>query len=289
MQASRTLPGKSMGMQAARRLADGLTYLVLTVCSVVVGYPVVAMVLNSFKGTYEMYSNPWGLPAHLMWTNYQYAWNVAQIPSFMVNSLIVSVASVALTVVLAAFAAYSFAAFRFRFSRPLFLLFALLLIVPVPVTIIPLYIVESRLHLMDSYWALILPYTAGGLPLSIFILRAYFQSIPQELSDAAIIDGCTQVQAFLRVVIPISTPALATVTIFQFINGWNEFLLALIFIHKQSMMTLPLGLQAFFYTYSVQWGYLFAALSIALVPVIVVYLLMQRQFINGLTAGALKT
>jgi raffinose/stachyose/melibiose transport system permease protein len=288
MQASRTLPGKSMGMQAARRLADGLSYLVLTLCAVIVGYPVVAMVLNSFKSTYEMYSNPWGLPAHLMWTNYQYAWNEAQIPSFMVNSLIVSVASVAFTVVLASFAAYSFATFQFRFSRPLFLLFALLLIVPVPVTIIPLYIIVSRLHLIDTYWALILPYLAGGLPLSIFILRAYFRSIPQDLSDAAIIDGCNQVQAFLRVIIPVSTPALATVTIFQFINSWNEFFLALIFIHKTSMMTLPLGLQSFFYEYSVQWGYLFAALSMGLVPVIVVYLLMQRQFINGLTAGALK-
>jgi raffinose/stachyose/melibiose transport system permease protein len=288
MYASRTLPSKSLGVKAARRLADGFSYLVLTVCAVVVGYPVVAMVLNSFKTTYEMYSNPWGLPTHLGWANYQYAWNEAQIPSFMLNSLIVSVASVAITVVLAAFAAYAFATFEFRFNRPLFLTFALLLIVPVPVTIIPLYVIVSRLHLMDTYWALILPYTAGGLPLSIFILRAYFQSIPGELADAARIDGCSQMQSFLRVILPVSTPALATVTIFQFINSWNEFFLALIFIHKTSIMTLPLGLQSFFYNYSVQWGYLFAALSTALVPVIVVYVIMQRQFINGLTSGALK-
>ena len=288
MQATGILPGRSLGTRAARRVANALSYLILTLFSVVVGYPVVAMVLNSFKGTYEIYSNPWGLPAHLMWSNYQYAWNEAQIPSFMVNSLIVSIASVIFTVVLAAFAAYSFATFEFRFSRPLFLLFALLLIVPVPVGIIPLYILESRLHLMDTYWALILPYTAGGLPLSIFILRAFFQSIPHELSDAATIDGCSQMQAFLLVIIPVSTPALATVTLFQFISSWNEFFLALIFIHKSSLMTLPLGLQSFFYNYSVQWGYLFAALSTALVPVIAVYLLMQRQFISGLTSGALK-
>ena len=283
-----TAPRKKLGTRAAQRLADGLTYIVLIFFAVVVGYPVVAMVLNSFKGTYEMYSNPWGLPAQLLWSNYAYALNEAQIPSFMVNSLIVSTVSVAFTVVLASLAAYSFATFTFRGSRPLFLLFALLLIVPVPVGIIPLYIIVSRLHLMDTYWALILPYTAGGLPLSVFILRAYFQSIPQELSDAARIDGCSQVQAFLWVIIPVSTPALATVTIFQFLNCWNEFFLALIFIHKTSMMTLPLGLQSFFYNYSVQWGYLFAALSMGLVPVIVVYLIMQRQLINGLTSGALK-
>jgi raffinose/stachyose/melibiose transport system permease protein len=146
----------------------------------------------------------------------------------------------------------------------------------------------SRLHLVDTYWALILPYTAGGLPLSIFLLRAYFESIPQELSDAARIDGCSHTHAFVRVILPVATPALATVTILQFIGSWNEFFLALIFIHKTSMMTLPLGLQSFFYLYRVQWSYLFAALSMALVPIIVVYLLMQRHFINGLTAGALK-
>jgi raffinose/stachyose/melibiose transport system permease protein len=288
VQPSQSVSRTRLGMRATERLTNGIIYVVLTVFAVVVGYPVVAMVLNSFKGTYEMYSNPWGLPAQLLWSNYQYALDEAQIPTFMLNSLIVSVVSVFFTVVLASLAAYSFATFEFRWRTPLFLLFALLLIVPVPVGIIPLYIIVSRLHLEDTYWALIHPYTAGGLPLSIFILRAYFQSIPQELSDAARIDGCTQMQAFLRVIIPVATPALSTVTIFQFINSWNEFFLALIFIHKQSMMTLPLGLQSFFYNYSVQWGYLFAALSMGLIPVIVVYLIMQRQFINGLTSGALK-
>jgi raffinose/stachyose/melibiose transport system permease protein len=277
-----------LGMRATRFVTDGVIYVVLTLFTVVVGYPVVAMVLNSFKGTYEIYANPWGLPRQLLFSNYGYAAREAQIPVFMLNSLIVAVATVILTVVLASTAAYAFATFRFHGSRVLFLLFALLLIVPVPVGIIPLYIIVSRLHLTDTYGALILPYTAGGLPLSIFLLRAYFESIPQELSDAARIDGCTHAHAFVRVILPVATPALATVTILQFINSWNEFFLALIFIHKTSMMTLPLGLQSFFYLYRVQWSYLFAALSMALVPIIVVYLLMQRQFINGLTAGALK-
>jgi raffinose/stachyose/melibiose transport system permease protein len=178
-------------MRATRFVTDGVIYVVLTLFTVIVGYPVVAMVLNSFKGTYEIYANPWGLPRQLLFSNYGYAAQEAQIPVFMLNSLIVAVATVILTVVLASTAAYAFATFRFRGSRVLFLLFALLLIVPVPVGIIPLYIIVSRLHLTDTYAALILPYTAGGLPLSIFLLRAYFESIPQELSDAARIDGCS--------------------------------------------------------------------------------------------------
>lgn len=128
----------------------------------------------------------------------------------------------------------------------------------------------------------------GGLPLSIFLLRAFFQSMPGEVEDAARIDGCSNFQTFLRVVLPVSTPGLATVTILQFMNAWNEFFLALIFIRRPELRTIPLGLQAFFFEFQVEWQYLFAALSMATVPVIVVYVLMQRQFIAGLTSGAVK-
>jgi raffinose/stachyose/melibiose transport system permease protein len=145
-----------------------------------------------------------------------------------------------------------------------------------------------RLHLVDTYAALILPYTSGSLPLSIFLLRAFFQSIPQELTDAGRIDGCSHFTAFVRIVLPISKPGLATVVILTFLNSWNEFFLALIFIHNPNIMTLPLGLQAFFFQYSVQWNYLFAALTMSIIPIVVVYLVMQRQFIAGLTAGAIR-
>jgi raffinose/stachyose/melibiose transport system permease protein len=230
----------------------------------------------------------WGLPAAITWVNYVYAWTRAYIPDYILNSVIVSVATVVLVLVLASAAAYSFSTFRFRGGYALYLLFVLLLIVPAPVSIIPLYVIESRLGLMDTYFALILPYAAGGLPLSIFILKAFFDSIPTELRDAARIDGCTNLGAFLRVVLPVSTPALATVTILVFLGAWNEFFLALLFIRKPQLMTIPLGLQTFFYQYRVEWGYLFAALTMTVMPIVVVYLLMQRHFISGLTAGALR-
>jgi raffinose/stachyose/melibiose transport system permease protein len=279
---------RASGRRLWATAVQALTYLVMAIFSALVVFPLLAMVFGSFKTQFEFYSNPWGLPSSLNWDNYVYAWQQAQIPRFIANSVIVSAATVTLTLVLASCAAYGFSTFTFRGSRPLFLMFVLLLIVPVPVGIIPLYVIVVRLHLVDTYFALILPYVSGSLPLSIFLLRAFFQSIPHELTDAARIDGCSQFAAFVRIVLPISRPGLATVTILTFLNSWNEFFLALIFIHNPNLMTLPLGLQAFFFQYSVQWNYLFAALTMSIVPIIVVYLVMQRQFIAGLTAGAVR-
>jgi raffinose/stachyose/melibiose transport system permease protein len=277
------------GRRRIRALAGkAVIYVVMACFSALVVFPLVVMVFGSFKTQFEFYANPWGLPSTFNWSNYTYAWEQAQIPRFIVNSVIVAGGTVGLTLVLASCAAYGFSTYTFHGGRALFLMFVLLLIVPVPVGIIPLYVIVVRLHLVDSYFALILPYTSGSLPLSIFILRAFFQSIPQELTDAARIDGCNQFTAFLRIVLPISRPGLATVTILTFLNSWNEFFLALILIHNPNLMTLPLGLQAFFFQYSVQWNYLFAALTMSIVPVIVVYLAMQRQFIAGLTAGAVR-
>jgi len=269
-------------------MGNALIYLVLAAFTLVVAYPLLALVFGSFKGQYDFYANPWGWPATWHLDNYMYAWTTAQIPRFFANSIIVTAASVMLTLVLASCAAYGFSAFSFRGSRPLYLMFLLLLVVPAQITIIPLYVIIVRLHLIDTYLALILPYTAGSLPLCIVLLRAFFESIPRELADAARVDGCTHRSAFVRVILPVSKPGLATVIIVAFINAWNEFFLALIFIHNQDLMTLPLGLQSFFYRYRTDYVHLFAALVMSIVPIVVVYVAMQRQFIAGLTAGAVR-
>ena len=269
-----------------RTSGDVLRYAIVGIATVVVGYPVLWMLLQSFKSKFELYSNVWGLPRQLFVENYVQAWRIARMGTYILNSLIVSIGTVAVVLILASLAGYAFARLRFRGREPLFYMFVFTLIVPVQVTIIPLYAVVSGLGLSNTYFALILPYAAAGLPLSIFLLRAFFRSVPREIEEAARIDGCTEFAAFTRVVLPISGPGLATVTILQFLGAWNEFVLALIFIRNPALRTIPLGLQAFFYEYSVEWGYLFAALAMATIPVIVVYVLMQRQFIKGLTAGA---
>ena len=274
--------------RAGRFFGESLRYGVVLIATAVVGYPTIWMLMQSLKTKFEMYANVWGLPSQLFVENYVQAWRIARMGTYIFNSLIVSLGTVALVLVTASLAGYAFGKLRFAGSRVLFYMFVFTLIVPHQVTIIPLYAVVSGLGLSNSYLALILPYAAGGLPLSIFLLRAFFESVPREIEEAARIDGCSELAAFWRVVLPISGPGLATVTILQFLGAWNEFILALIFIRNQSLRTIPLGLQAFFFEYAVEWGYLFAALSMATVPVIVVYVLMQRQFIRGLTAGAVK-
>lgn len=274
--------------QAGRLAVDLLRYGLLSLFTAIVGYPVLWMILHSFKSKFEMYSNVWGLPERFFWENYVQAWRISKMGNYIANSAIVSLGTVVVVLVTASLAAYAFSKFRFHGSRFLFYLFVFTLIVPSQVTIIPLYAVVSSLRLTNTYLALILPYAAGGLPLSIFLLRAFFDTVPRELEEAARVDGCSDFAAFWRIVLPISGPGLATVTILQFINAWNEFLLALIFIRNAELRTIPLGLQAFFFEYAVEWGYLFAALSMATVPIIIVYVLMQRHFIQGLTAGAVK-
>ena len=273
-------------LRPARLMGGAVRYGVVGFATAVVGYPVLWMLLQSFKTKFELYSNIWGLPQQLFVDNYVQAWRIARMGTYILNSVIVSVGTVALVLVVASLAGYAFAKMRFPGRDVLFYTFVFTLIVPVQVTIIPLYAVVSGLGLSNTYFALILPYAAAGLPLSIFLLRAFFASVPREIEEAARIDGCSELAAFWRVVLPISGPGLATVTILQFLGAWNEFLLALIFIRNPALRTIPLGLQAFFFEYSVEWGYLFAALAMATVPVIVVYVVMQRQFIKGLTAGA---
>jgi raffinose/stachyose/melibiose transport system permease protein len=277
-----------LALRPARLLGDVVRYAIIGLATVVVGYPVLWMLLQSFKTKFELYANVWGLPQQLFLDNYVQAWRIARMGTYVFNSLIVSVGTVAIVLVLASLAGYAFARLRFAGRQVLFYAFIFSLIVPLQVTIIPLYAVVSGLGLTNTYFALILPYAAGGLPLSIFLLRAFFESVPREIEEAARIDGCSELAAFWRVVLPISGPGLATVTILQFLGAWNEFLLALIFIRNPALRTIPLGLQSFFFEYSVEWGYLFAALSMATVPVILVYVLMQRHFISGLTAGAVK-
>lgn len=285
---ARIAASRSTGARrAGTALGRGTTYLVLTLFTGIVVFPLVSMLFGSFKTQFQFYANPWGVPSTPIWDNYSYAWNMAQIPRFMLNSIIVAAATVGLTLLLASAAAYGFSSFAFRGSRPLYLLFVLLLIIPVPVGIIPLYVIVVRLHLVDTYLALILPYTSGSLPLAIVLLRASFQAIPRELTGAARIDGCSHFGAYARIALPLARPGLATVAILAFIGSWNEFFLALVFIRNPALMTLPLGLRTFVTQYSTQWTYLFAALTLSIVPIVVVYVALQRQFIGGLASGAL--
>ncbi len=266
-----------------------LSSIILGIALFCVAYPFLVLLYGSLKSEGDFLANPLSVPRVPHFDNYVYAWNAAHIPKYTVNSAMVASATVLLTLTLAATASYGLSQFRFRGGRLIYLSFILLLTIPVQIYIIPLYIIVVRLRLADNYLGLILPYTAGSLPLAVFLFRTYFDALPAELVDAARIDGCNHLRAFMHVMLPLARPIIATVSIFTFVGAWNEFFLALVFIHDPNLATLPLGLQAFFVNqYQTQFPQLFATLVVSIGPIVVVYLLLQRHFMAGLTAGAVR-
>ena len=194
-------------------------------------YPFLVLLYGSLKSDSDFLTNPLSFPVVPHFENYAYAWNAAHIPNYTINSAIVASTTVVLTLVLAATASYGLSQFRFRGAKLIYLSFVLLLTIPVQIYIIPLYIIVVKMRLADNYLGLILPYTAGSLPLAVFLFRPYFDALPAELIDAARIDGCNHFRAFLHVLLPLAKPIIATVSIFTFVGAWNEFFLALVFIH----------------------------------------------------------
>jgi raffinose/stachyose/melibiose transport system permease protein len=263
------------------------SHLILLFFTVVIIYPVIWMLFASFKSKSEIVDNIWGPPQTLAWQNYVSAWQSADLGYALFNSVVTSVGAVVLVIILASLAGYAFAKLQFRFATLIFL--TLIFTMHAPAPIIPLYIMLVKLGLTDSRIGLVLPMVTGGLPLAIFIFRAFFQSIPGELLDAAKVDGCTELSAFWRVVTPISGPAIATVAILEFVGAWNQYFLALVLLRSAEMRTIPLAIQVFFYAWGrTEWELVFAALCIGSLPMILLYIMMQRQFIQGLTAGSIK-
>lgn len=264
-----------------------LLYAGALVMLVLAGTPFVFMVLTAFKRQDEYLTNLWGLPKSLLFSNFTGVVTNG-IGRYFLNSLIVSVVAVLLTVLLAALASYPLARMRFRLGKPLFLLFLAGSMIPVHVTLIPIYMLSRELHIYDTLIALLGPYVGFNLPLAVFILTEFFRQIPGEIEDAARIDGAGTLEIFWRIIMPLSVPALSTVAIYAFIFMWNEFIFALVLLSSQQHMTIPLGLMQFYGQYQINVPGIMAALTLASVPVVLVYLVAQERVIAGLVAGAVK-
>ncbi len=265
------------------------THVVLLVFALIIVYPLVWMVFLSLKNQAEMYTLVWGPPRHVEWLNYPEAWTIGSVGLTLWNTLVLTAVSVFALLVLCYFAAYAQARMRFPGSSLIMIVLVGTMLIPAQVIIIPLYTLEASLGILNSRFGLILPYVAGGVPFSVFLLTAFLKTIPFELEESAFVDGCRRLQIIRAIVIPLSRPGLATVIVFQSFNVWNQYFLPLVLLQSPALQTVTLGLMAF----SQQWGMtdfprLFAALTIINVPVILLYAVFQRQFISGLTAGALK-
>jgi ABC-type glycerol-3-phosphate transport system permease component len=265
-----------------------LTYLVMAVVVALTLYPMVWMVFGSLKSTGEFYTNIWSWPHTWHWNNFVAAWRDAGLGNKFVNSVIATVGTLLLVLPLTAMAGYAFAKVQFP-GRRFFYYFVLVgIMIPFGVSAIPVLTVVINLGLFNSRLGLVLVYAAQSLPFGIFLMYSFFRSIPDELEEAALVDGCSRFSAFWRIVLPLAKPGVATLLIFVGTSTWNEYFMASVLLHQPNLQTLPLGLVSFTSQHTTNYPELFAALATVTLPVVVVYILAQRQFISGLTAGALK-
>lgn len=279
-------PHYDRGPAAAIASAVGRTvaYLFLIGLAVAILYPLAWAVLNGFKSNLELFGDPWGLPSTWRWENFQKAWNLGVV-RYLMNSVIVTGASVVTTILFSAMAAYALTRHRIPFANAITVLLLGGMMLAPTVALIPLFRLLQAIGIFDTYWALIILYTAFRIPFTVFLIRAYMITLSREMEDAAIVDGASRWQIFWLVIMPLSRPIIVSAALLQALFAWNEFVFALVFINDTDLKTLPVGLLQMQGRVLSDWPVLFAALTIASIPMIVLFLAGQRQFIRGLSEG----
>ncbi|MCC6674305.1 MAG: carbohydrate ABC transporter permease, partial [Thermomicrobiales bacterium] len=246
------------------------------------------VIFGSFKTVNEFFSTPYGLPKAFDFFNYQKAWEKADLQHAALNSLISTSLGVFFSTILACLASYGLARFAFRGNGWIRLAFIGGLVVPVQLIIIPIFVIMRQTGLLGSIWSLVLVYSVLGIPLGVLVMVGFFRALPRDLEEAARIDGASHFQIFTRIMLPLTRPALAAVVILNGVWMWNDFFLGLILLTRQDAYTLPVAIMAFRGSYSTEWGLIFASVIISILPVLIGYILLSRQFIAGLTAGSVK-
>ncbi len=252
-------------------------------------YPMVWIGLTSFKNEIELQQTPITyLPQSLSFASYQQVFAQQPFARFFLNSVLVATLSTIICVVVAALAGYAIARVNLPWKRLINILVVAASIFPVVSLIVPLYQMMLGLGWLNTYLALVVPYAAFSLPISILTLAAFFQGIPKDLEDAAMVDGCSRFGALWRVIVPLAAPGVATAAILAFVNSWNEFLLALTFASNQATRTVPPAVALYQGEFSFPWPVISAAITIAIIPIIAMILVFQQRIISGLTAGSVK-
>jgi raffinose/stachyose/melibiose transport system permease protein len=250
--------------------------------------PLVYAVLDGFKTNGELVGSPALLPNEWVTSNYTELLTSGEFWRYVMNSVLVTGVSVGLVVTFSAFAAYVLSRFTFRGRELVYTLFTLGLLFPIAVAILPLFVMLRSLGLLGNPLGVALPQAAFGLPLTIIILRPFFRSIPRELEDAARVDGCGTFGFFWRILLPLSRPALATVSVLAIVTSWNAFLLPLVVFQGAEQWTLPLGVMNFSTQYNSDWARILAFTSLSMIPAVIFYVFAERQIVSGLTSGSVK-
>ncbi len=252
-------------------------------------FPVYWMFTFSLKSNKEIFGpNFMGLPQEWMWSNYHRALNVGNMGRYFFNSLLVTVVTILITLIASIMATYALTRLQWKGKKRMYAFFMLGLTIPIHAAIVPLYTTLSRLRMLNTYWALIIPYSAFSLSMGILICVGFMGDIPYDLDEAAFLDGCGVWGIFLRVIVPLMLPAVSTVGIYTFLQSWNELMFATVFISKDIYKTIPVGVQSLSGQYTTEWGPIGAALALATIPTLIVYVFLSKQIQDSFIAGAVK-
>ena len=275
-------------MKTSDRVKRTIVYIALIFWLIINLFPVYWMFTFSLKNNEEIFgSNVIGLPKHWLWSNYESALNTGHMLWYFRNSAIVAIATILITLAVALMASFALTRLIWKQRKTMNKFFMLGLTIPIHASIVPVYVTLSRLHLLNTYWALIIPYSAFSLAMAILVCTGLMNDIPRELDEAACIDGCGVWGVFFRVIVPLMRPAVATVGIYTFLQCWIELMFANIFISKTELQTLPVGVQALSGQYTTDWGPIGAALVLATFPTLALYLFVSRRIQESFMAGAI--
>lgn len=271
-----------------KKLIIVLQYVLLIIFALMILAPLAIVFFGAFKTPGELANNPYSLPAAPVFGNFHEAFVMGNMLVYFKNTIFVSVVSLAVLLALSTMASYAITRPGFKLGDKLYTYFVFGIIIPAQSIMIPTYFMMSRLHLVNKTGSLILVYVSSCMAFSIFILSGFFRTIPAELDEAAFIDGCNEFQAFTKVVLPLCKPAVTTVLILNLLFIWNDFYNPLLYIRSEEIKTIVLGLSKYMGRYLTNYPIMFAAVVMASVPVIIVFVALQKQFVSGITAGSVK-
>ena len=276
-------------MRNSSKTKEVLIYIGLAIWMIVNLFPVYWMFTFSLKSNPEIFGdNVIGLPKEWLWSNYTTALHTGNMGLYFMNSAIVAISTIIITLCVALMATFALTRLIWKGRKTLNKFFMLGLTIPIHASIVPVYVTLSKLNMLNTYWALIIPYSAFSLAMAILVCVGFMNEIPRELDESACIDGCGVFGVFFRIIVPLMKPAVATVGIYTFLQCWNELMFANVFISKNAYRTLPVGVQALSGQYTTEWGPIGAALVLATFPTLFVYIFLSKKIQESFIAGAIK-
>ncbi|MCR5590433.1 MAG: carbohydrate ABC transporter permease [Lachnospiraceae bacterium] len=270
------------------RVVSTIIYVFLVFLAIIYIVPLLWVLITSLKDDSTLMLSPWAMPASLEWGNYEFAWTKGHLGTAMLNSLIVCSITLIVSMLFGSMAAYAIAKLRWKLSKLALYYFLIGMMIPIHTILIPLFVQFSGWKMSNTLIGIIIPYITFSLPITIYIMVGFFEGIPNELFEAACIDGCSVFKMFGTVAIPLAKTGFMVTGLMSFVSNWNELLLAMVFISDEAKKTLPVSLTKFVGPYHTNYCQMFAAIIIAIVPTIIAYVAFANQIVEGLTAGAVK-